>query len=269
MPPIVSTRGSAIMDGSILVVDNNAAIRDLLAANLGHAGYRVACAADVREAETLVRGGRPDLAVLELVLPGTPGLTFARQLRSDQRTVGICIIAISARAEESDRVAALEAGADDFVSKPFSTRELLARIKAVMRRRSPQLADEVVLIDGLRLDPAAHHVSADEQDIEVWTTEFRLLHFFMTHPGRVFSRSKLLDEVWGDRIFVEERTVDVHIRRLRQALAASGRSPLIETVRGVGYRFRRAALTHTASSAVPDRAALRSLPVSPTAAGAI
>jgi len=155
------------MDGSIIVVDNNAAVRDLLVANLGHAGYRVACAADVREAETLVRGGRPDLAVLELVLPGTPGLTFARQLRSDQRTAGICIIAISARAEESDRVAALEAGADDFVPKPFSTRELLARIKAVMRRRSPQLADEVVQIDGLRLDPAAHHVSIDDQDIEV------------------------------------------------------------------------------------------------------
>jgi len=255
------------MDGSILVVDNNAAIRDLLAANLGHAGYRVTCAADVREAETVVRGGRPDLAVLELVLPGTPGLTFARQLRGDQRTAGISIIAISARATEPDRVAALEAGADDFVQKPFSTRELLARIKAVMRRRSPQLADEVVQIDGLRLDPAAHRVSVDEQDVEVWTTEFRLLHFFMTHAGRVFSRSKLLDEVWGDRIFVEERTVDVHIRRLRQALESCGRSALIETVRGVGYRFRSPTLQH-ATSAASDRASLRATPAA-APAGAI
>ncbi len=136
-----------------------------------------------------------------------------------------------------------------------------------MRRRSPQLADEVVQIDGLRLDPAAHRVSVDEQDIEVWTTEFRLLHFFMTHPGRVFSRSKLLDEVWGDRIFVEERTVDVHIRRLRQALEAWGRSSLIETVRGVGYRFRSPTLSHATSTA-SDRATLRALPAA-APAGAI
>src|SRR6266540_2162686 len=183
------------MGGSILVVEDEAAIRDLLAANLQRAGYRVMTAGDVPQAEALVRESRPDLVLLDWVLPGIPGLTFARRLRGDQRTKDISIVLLSARAEEQDKVTALESGADDYVTKPFSARELLARIKAVMRRRAPQLADDVVEIAGLRL-----------------------LHFFMTHPGRVFSRARLLDEVWGEHVFVEERTVDVHIRRLRQAL---------------------------------------------------
>lgn len=225
------------MDGSILVVENDAALRDLLAGNLGHAGYRVSCAKDVSHAEAVVREVRPDLALLDW-LPGTPGLTFARQLRSDQRTAGVSIIVVSARSEEQDRVAALESGADDYVTKPFFMRELLARVKAVLRRRAPQLADEVVEIPRLRFDPAAHSVRAGGREIELRKTEFRLLHFFMTHPHRTFSRRKLLDEVWGDHVFVEERTVDVHIRRLRHALAPTGHGALIETVRGIGYRFR-------------------------------
>src|SRR6188474_2951593 len=177
------------MGGSILVVEDEAAIRDLLAANLQRAGYKVMCAGDVPQAEALVRDSRPDLVLLDWVLPGIPGLTFARRLRNDQRTKDISIVLLTARAEEQDKVTALESGADDYVTKPFSARELLARIKAVMRRRAPQLADDVVEIAGLRIDPAAHVVSAGDKPIDLWTTELRLLHFFMTHPGRVFSRA--------------------------------------------------------------------------------
>jgi two-component system phosphate regulon response regulator PhoB len=226
------------MGGSILVVDDEAALRDILSANLRHEGYKVMCAGDVPQAEALVRDSRPDLVLLDWTLPGTPGLTFARRLRNDQRTRHISIVLVSARAEEQDKVSALESGADDYVTKPFSERELLARIKAVMRRRAPQLADDVVEIAGLRIDPGAQQVSAGDQAVDLWATELRLLHFFMTHPGRVLSRTQLLDEVWGEHVFVEERTVDVHIRRLRQALAATGHDKLIETVRGSGYRFK-------------------------------
>ncbi len=226
------------MGGSILVVDDEAAVRDLLAADLQRAGYRVTTAGDVPQAEALVRDSRPDLVLLDWVLPGVPGLTLARRLRNDRRTRDISIVLLSARAEEQDKVTAFESGADDYVTKPFSARELLARIKAVMRRRTPQLADDVVEIAGLRIDPEAHTLSADGRPIDLWTTELRLLHYFMTHPGRVHSRDRLLDEVWGENVFVEERTVDVHIRRLRQALAPTGHDKLIETVRGSGYRFK-------------------------------
>src|SRR3954462_9110642 len=162
------------MGGSILVVEDEAAIRDLLAANLQRAGYKVMCAGDVPQAEALVRDTRPDLVLLDWVLPGVPGLTFARRLRSDQRTKDISIVLLSARVEEHDKVTALESGADDYVTKPFSSRELLARIKAVMRRRAPQLADDVVEIAGLRIDPAAHVVSAGDKPIDLWTTELRV-----------------------------------------------------------------------------------------------
>jgi len=232
------SRSEAVMGGAILVVEDEPAIQELIAVNLEHAGHQVLRAANVPEAEALVRESRPDLVLLDWVLPGIPGLTFARRLRGDQRTKDISIVLLSARAEEQDKVTALESGADDYVTKPFSARELLARIKAVMRRRAPQLADDVVEIAGLRIDPAAHQVTAGEKPIDLWTTELRLLHFFMTHPGRVFSRARLLDEVWGEHVFVEERTVDVHIRRLRQALAPTGHDKLIETVRGTGYRFK-------------------------------
>jgi len=173
------------------------------------------------------------------MLPGPPGVNFARQLRADQRTKDIPIIMLTARAQEQDTIAGLESGADDYVTKPFSPRELLARIKAVMRRRVPQLTDDVVEIADLKLDPVAHRVSAAGRNIDLGPTEFRMLHFFMTHPERVYSRAQLLDEVWGDHVFVEERTVDVHIRRLRQALEPTEHDSLVETVRGTGYRFRR------------------------------
>jgi len=226
------------MDGSILVVENEISARQLLAANLQNSGYKVRCAGDIAQAETLVREVRPDLVLLDWILPGVPGLPFTRWLRNDQRTRDISIVLISDRADEQDKVAALEGGADDYVTKPYSGRELLARIKAVMRRRTPQLADDVVEVAGLQLDPAARRISAGDREIDLWTTEFRLLHFFMTHVGRIFSRAKLLDEIWGHDAFVEERTVDVHIRRLRQGLAPTGHDNVIETVRGIGYRFR-------------------------------
>jgi two-component system phosphate regulon response regulator PhoB len=226
------------MAGSVLVVEDEAPVRQLLAGNLQNAGYQVHCAADVAQAEAMMRKVRPDLVVLNWILPGTPGLPFARRLRGDRRTRDISIVLISDRTEEQDKVAALEGGADDYVTKPYSGRELLARIKAVMRRRTPQLADNVIEIAGLQLDPAARRVSAGNREIELWTTGFRLLHFFMTHPGHIFSRARLLDEVWGHDGCVDERTVDVHIRRLRQGLAPAGCDTSIETVRGLGYRFR-------------------------------
>jgi two-component system phosphate regulon response regulator PhoB len=226
------------MSGAILVVEGEPVTRELLAANLGHAGYRVSCAGDVARAEAMMREVRPDLLLLDWALPGDPGLSFARRLRGSARTRDLPIVLLSARSDEQDKVAALEGGADDYVTKPFSMRELLARIKAVLRRRAPQLGDEVVEACGLRLDPAARTLQAGGATVELWAIEFRLLRLFMTHAGRIFSRAKLLDEVWGDHVFVEERTVDVHIRRLRQALNPTGHDALIETVRGVGYRFR-------------------------------
>jgi len=229
----------AVMGGAILVVEDEPAIQELIAVNLEHAGHQVLRAANVPEAEALVREVLPDLVLLDWMLPGPPGLNFARQLRSDQRTKDIPIIMLTARAQEQDTIAGLEGGADDYVTKPFSPRELLARIKAVMRRRAPQLTDDIVEIAGLKLDPVAHRVSAAGANIELGPTEFRMLHFFITHTERVYSRAQLLDEVWGDHVFVEERTVDVHIRRLRQALEPTGHDSLVETVRGTGYRFRR------------------------------
>jgi len=227
------------MSGAILVVEDEPAIQELIAVNLEHAGHQVLRAGNVPEAEALVREVLPDLVLLDWMLPGSPGLNFARQLRTDQRTKDIPIIMLTARAEERDKITGLEGGADDYVTKPFSPKELLARIKAVMRRRAPQLTEDVVEIAGLRLDPVAHRVSAAGGNIALGPTEFRMLHFFMTHTERVYSRAQLLDEVWGDHVFVEERTVDVHIRRLRQALEASGHDSLVETVRGTGYRFKR------------------------------
>jgi len=233
------SRSGAVMGGAILVVEDEPAIQELIAVNLEHAGHQVLRAANVPEAEALVREVLPDLVLLDWMLPGPPGVNFARQLRADQRTKDIPIIMLTARAQEQDTIAGLESGADDYVTKPFSPRELLARIKAVMRRRAPQLTDDVVEIEDLKLDPVAHRVSTAGGNIDLGPTEFRMLHFFMTHPERVYSRAQLLDEVWGDHVFVEERTVDVHIRRLRQALEPSEHDSLVETVRGTGYRFRR------------------------------
>jgi len=226
------------MPSSVLIVEDEAAILELIAINLEHAGYVPLRARSVEEAQGLISGALPDVVLLDWMLPGESGIAFARRLRTDRRTKSIPIIMLTARAEERDKIAGLESGADDYVTKPFSPKELLARIKAVLRRRAPELTEDAVEIDGLRLDPMAHRVTGSGQPIDMGPTEFRLLHFFMTHPDRIYSRTQLLDEVWGDHVFVEERTVDVHIRRLRQALSDSGHDLLIETVRGSGYGLR-------------------------------
>ena len=225
------------MSANILVVEDEPAIQELIAANLHHAGHHVLRAFDAEEATRLVRETLPDVVLLDWMLPGMSGIQFARRLRAEERTRDLPIIMLTARGEEHDKIAGLEAGADDYLTKPFSPRELLARIKAVLRRRAPQMTEDAVDVEGLRLDPATHRVSGNGRPIELGPTEFRLLHFFMTHAERVHSRTQLLDQVWGDHVFVEERTVDVHIRRLRASLEASGHDRLVQTVRGSGYRF--------------------------------
>jgi two-component system phosphate regulon response regulator PhoB len=227
------------MDITILVVEDDSSLRESLALNLIEAGYKVIRAGSVGEADALVGATIPHLVLLDWMLPDTPGLAFARRLRSERRTTEVPIILLTGRETESDKIAGLEAGADDYLVKPFSPRELLARIKAVLRRCSPQHADRVVEIAGLRLDPASRRIVGNGRDIDLSALEFRMLRFFMTHPGRVYTRTQLLDEIWGNSVYVEERTVDVHIRRLRQALEPTGHKELLETVRGVGYCLRR------------------------------
>jgi two-component system phosphate regulon response regulator PhoB len=231
------------MASSILIVEDEPSIAELIAVNLSHAGFLPVRAFQTEQASQLMKEVLPDLVVLDWMLPGKSGVQFAKELRSNERTKDIPIILLTARSEEMDKIAGLEAGADDYLTKPFSPKELVARIRAVLRRRSPQLADEVVQINNLRLDPVSHRVmatnGADEVSLDLGPTEFRLLHFFMTHPERVHSRGQLLDKVWGDHVFVEERTVDVHIKRLRAALAPSNCQNLIETVRGSGYRLTK------------------------------
>lgn len=225
------------MPANILLVEDEPAIQELIAANLTRSGHHVVRASDAETALRLLRDALPDLVLLDWMLPGLPGIELARRLRADERTRAIPIIMLTARGEEQDKVLGLEIGADDYITKPFSPRELVARIKAVLRRRSPQSTEDPVEVSGLRLDPATHRVWAAEQPVSLGPTEFRLLHFLMTHPERVHSRPQLLDQVWGDHVFVEERTVDVHIRRLRSALEPSGHDALIQTVRGSGYRL--------------------------------
>jgi two-component system phosphate regulon response regulator PhoB len=227
------------MSATILVVEDELQIQELVAVNLEHAGHRVRRAATAGEAETSIREELPDVLILDWMLPDESGLSLTRRLRENERTRSLPILMLTARAMEQDKISGLEAGADDYLTKPFSPKELAARIKAVLRRRAPQLADDVVDIDGLRLDPAAKRVTAAGKAVELAPTEFRLLHFFMAHPERIYSRAQVLDLVWGDHIFIEERTVDVHIRRLRKALEPSGHDRLIDTVRGSGYGLRR------------------------------
>jgi two-component system phosphate regulon response regulator PhoB len=225
------------MSASILVVEDEPAIQTLIEVNLHRAGHTVILAADAEAAKREVQKALPDLVLLDWMLPGMSGIDFARQLRSDARTRRLPIIMLTARAEERDKIEGLDVGADDYVTKPFSPRELMARIKAVLRRNAPQATDDAVELGGLRLDPATHRVTAGATEITLGPTEFRLLHYLMTHPERVHGRTQLLDQVWGDHVFVEERTVDVHIRRLRAALETSGHDSLIQTVRGSGYRI--------------------------------
>jgi two-component system phosphate regulon response regulator PhoB len=228
------------MAATVLVVEDEPAIQDLLAYNLERAGYRVARAESAEQALRALAESLPDLVVLDWMLPGMSGFDLARRLRAQERTRALPVIVLTARAEERDKLAALEAGADDYVTKPFSPRELAARIKAVLRRRAPHATEDPVRAAGLVLDPSARRLTANGAPVALGPTEFRLLHFLMTHPERVHSRALLLDRVWGDHVFIEERTVDVHIRRLRKALAPSGHDRLIQTVRGSGYRFSSA-----------------------------
>ncbi len=225
------------MSAQIFVVEDDPGIRELIAVNLSRAGHRVELAEDGEAAVELVRKSLPDLMLIDWMLPGMSGVDLARHLRSEQRTRDVSIIMLTARDEERDKITGLEAGADDYMTKPFSPRELLARITAVLRRRVPHATEGMVEVAGLRLDPAAQRVTAGGRELALGPTEFKLLHFLMTHSGRVHSRARLLDKVWGDRYFGEERTVDVHIRRLRVAMEKCGHDVLIKTVRGSGYSF--------------------------------
>ncbi len=225
------------MPATILLVEDEPAIQELIAANLTRAGHHVLRAGDAETGQRIVRDALPDLILLDWMLPGMSGVEFARRLRGEERTRTIPLIMLTARGEEQDKVMGLESGADDYITKPFSPRELVARIKAVLRRRAPETTEDPVDVGGLRLDPATHRLTARGNPVTLGPTEFRLLHFLMTHPERVHSRAQLLDQVWGDHVFVEERTVDVHIRRLRCALEPSCHDGLVQTVRGSGYRF--------------------------------
>ncbi|HQY07529.1 MAG: phosphate regulon transcriptional regulator PhoB [Burkholderiales bacterium] len=228
----------------VLVVEDEAAIAELIAINLRHAGHEVVLAASAEQAQDQVDAVLPDLILLDWMLPGQSGIMLARQWRQSARTRDLPIIMLTARAEESDKIVGLDAGADDYLTKPFSTGELLARVRALLRRSAPDALDAPVEVGPLRLDPATHRVSRAGTEVKVGPTEFRLLHFFMTHPERVHSRSQLLDRVWGDHVFIEERTVDVHVKRLREALAPADCAAMIETVRGAGYRFTAGITPH-------------------------
>jgi two-component system phosphate regulon response regulator PhoB len=224
------------LSARILVVEDDAAIQALIAAALRGAGYVEVRARSAEEAQDRLRESLPDAVILDWMLPGASGLALARRLRQDARTRGLPIIMVTARADEPDKVAGLEQGADDYLTKPFSPRELVARLRALLRRSAPEHSGQPVELAGVRVDPASHRASAAGRTIELGPTEFRLLRFLIAHPERVYSRSQLLDQVWGDDRFIEERTVDVCVRRLRKALEDAGAVPIVETVRGVGYR---------------------------------
>jgi len=236
MTPLLSCAGQTMTQKRILVVEDERAIRDMLAFNLGRAGYDVRPASDAREARAAIADAHPDLIVMDWMLPDISGLELTRHLKRDAATKEIPVIMLTARAEEDDRVAGLDCGADDYIVKPFSQRELLARIRAALRRSTVAEGD-VVTAGDLKLDAASHRVSVRESEVALGPTEYRLLEFFMNHPDRVYSRAQVLDRVWGGNVYVEERTVDVHIRRLRKALTPFGYDRAIRTVRGAGYRF--------------------------------
>ncbi|MFT3721919.1 phosphate regulon transcriptional regulator PhoB [Pseudorhodoferax sp.] len=219
----------------VLIVEDEPAIAELVAVNLRHNGFAPTWAMDSVTAQAELDAVLPDVVLLDWMLPGESGLSLARKWRADPRTKAVPIIMLTARGDEHDRVTGLDAGADDYIAKPFSTKELLARIRALLRRRAPEQAGGAVQIGALVLDSATHRVSHEGQPLKMGPTEFKLLHYLMQHPERVHSRSQLLDRVWGDHVFIEERTVDVHVKRLREALGAAG--SMVETVRGAGYRI--------------------------------
>ena len=221
----------------ILIVEDEKPIRDMIAFALKRAGFEVQEAEDSRAARSLLADSRPDLLLVDWMLPDMSGLELTRLIKRDRETRELPIIMLTARAGEADKVAGLEGGADDYVTKPFSPRELLARIQAVLRRSSGTSTDETIELGGLQLDKASHRVMVGGRNVALGPTEYRMLEFFMTHPERVYSREQLLDRIWGGNVYVEERTIDVHIRRLRKALEEHGHDRLVQTVRGSGYRF--------------------------------
>lgn len=230
----------------ILVVEDEPAIAELIAVNLQHGGFDAVVAQDSVTAQRELDTVLPDAILLDWMLPGQSGLSLARHWRKQERTKSIPILMLTARGDEPDKIAGLDAGADDYITKPFSTQEMLARIRAVLRRRSPESSSDIVAVGELVLDAATHRISFKNQDLKLGPTEFKLLHYFMKHVERVHSRSALLDKVWGDHVFIEERTVDVHVKRLREALGAAG--SMVETVRGSGYRLTALAVTSGAQS---------------------
>ena len=232
----------------VLIVEDEPAIAELIAVNLRHNGFRPTWAMDSATAQCELDAVLPDIILLDWMLPGESGLSLAKRWRASPRTKGVPIIMLTARGDETDRVAGLDAGADDYIVKPFSTKELLARVRAVLRRRAPEQVSGVLSIGALVLDASTYRVSFNDQMLKLGPTEFKLLHYLMSHAERVHSRSQLLDKVWGDHVFIEERTVDVHIKRLREALGPNA-GPMIETVRGAGYR-----LTAQSTATAPSQA---------------
>jgi two-component system phosphate regulon response regulator PhoB len=230
---------------TILVVEDEDAIAELISINLRHGGFDVTIAADALQANTAIDAVLPSLVVLDWMLPGQSGVSLAKQWRAAVRTRELPIIMLTARADESDKIIGLDAGADDYLVKPFSTSELLARIRAVLRRRAPHALDLAVSVGPLTINPATRRVIGHGREVKLNATEFRLLHFLMTHTERVHSRSHLLNRVWGDHVFIEERTVDVHVKRLRESLATVKCEHVIETVRGAGYRLADPAVAHS------------------------
>ena len=235
---------------AVLVVEDEPAIAELIAVNLRHNGFRPTWAMDSVSAQREIDAALPELILLDWMLPGESGLSLAKRWRANERTKAVPLIMLTARGDEADRVAGLDAGADDYISKPFSTKELLARVRAVLRRHSPEPSGEAIVIAGLSLDSATHRVSFADQALKLGPTEFKLLHYLMGHAERVHSRGQLLDKVWGDHVYIEERTVDVHVKRLREALGAAG--AMVETVRGAGYRL-------TAKPVVPVAMAVKAM----------
>jgi two-component system phosphate regulon response regulator PhoB len=227
------------MAANILIVEDEPAVQELLKASLSRGGFKVEVSSDAAAARAAIRDALPDLVIVDWMMPGESGISLARALREDRRTRDLPIIMLTARAAEADKVSGLETGADDYITKPFSPRELVARVNALLRRRAPEHADRLLAAGTLVLDPAAHSVTAAGRTVNLGPTEFNLLKFLMAHPGRVHSRKQLLDQVWGDHVFIEERTVDVQIRRLRVALGDGGEN-LIQTVRGAGYKLAKA-----------------------------
>jgi len=224
-------------DKTILVVDDEPAILDMVEFAIKRTGFKTILAQDAMQAMNQIAESKPDLILLDWMLPDISGVDLARRLKGDELTLHIPIIMLTARAEEGDKLRGFDVGVDDYITKPFSTRELIARINAVLRRVDPKQEDEVLVIAGLRLDPITHRAYAGDDAVQLGPTEFRLLQFFMTHPERVYSREQLLDRVWGQNVYIEERTVDVHIRRLRKELSRYSCDKMVQTVRGAGYRF--------------------------------